>query len=289
MHSTRHNAAARRGFTAIELSAVVTIIAILVLILTPIVRNRVEEAKVAAARDDMWTIEKAQMLAYGYTGQFYRLQDLWMPKPQAPVSDLPAANRIQQLRLALPRALWDRRIPSSQLLNIYQNFNGPFMSPPGRSETIEDLIISAPVLFRGQVPDTGAALPGGPILVLTANAQVGDAVGDLQNARGETFSAAQGDPIDYPVDPWGLPYIYFGPNMMDTTDGDIAIPAARRYAGETDFSTSLVFTLGPDGLPGLSADGLSAAEYFPLRYWVGSPAPLSHLGADGSDDIVREF
>ena len=72
IHRTRHN----RGFTAIEVSAVATIIAILALILIPIVRNRVAEARLVAAQDDMASIEKAQSIAYGFTGKYFGLMGL---------------------------------------------------------------------------------------------------------------------------------------------------------------------------------------------------------------------
>ena len=58
----------RRGFTAIEVSAVATIIAILALILIPIMRGRVDEAKRVAATEDMSGIEKAETLAFADTG-----------------------------------------------------------------------------------------------------------------------------------------------------------------------------------------------------------------------------
>src|SRR5689334_11618569 len=70
----------RAGFTAIEISAVATIIAIMALILIPIVRNRVEEARKVAAQDDMAGIEKAESLAYGYSNFYFRLQDLSRPE-----------------------------------------------------------------------------------------------------------------------------------------------------------------------------------------------------------------
>ena len=65
-----------RGFTAIEIAMVATVIAILSLIVLPLFRNRVDEAKIAAARADLASLMKAEMVAQADTGYYFRLEDL---------------------------------------------------------------------------------------------------------------------------------------------------------------------------------------------------------------------
>src|SRR5690242_10240370 len=74
--------ASKRGFSAIEVTAVAAIIFVLALVLVPIVNKRVEEAKKTACEEDLVAIEKAEQLAYGFTGHYYRLHDLARPEPQ---------------------------------------------------------------------------------------------------------------------------------------------------------------------------------------------------------------
>jgi prepilin-type N-terminal cleavage/methylation domain-containing protein len=127
-----------RGFTAIEVSAVATIIAILALILIPIVRNRVAEARLVAAADDMATIEKAQSLAFGYTGLYFGLMDLEQGDPN------------------LLTATWNK--PLGATANIEANWKGPYMAMHN-TRTVSELVAERPYLFRG----LGGS--GGPILV----------------------------------------------------------------------------------------------------------------------------
>jgi len=67
----------------------------------------------------------------------------------------------------------------------------------------------------------------------------------------------------YPLDPWGNPYFFFPP--------------------ETDYATCLIFSMGPDGMPG-SVTTPVAEDYFPAERTTGG-----ELGRDDSDDIRWEF
>lgn len=134
IHRTRRN----RGFTAIEVSAVATIIAILALILIPIVRNRVAEARLVAAQDDMASIEKAQSIAYGFTGKYFRLMDLEL-----------GSN-------PLPQDTWNKPFSSALVngLHVDTNWSGPYLALH-RERSVAELVPERPYLFRGNLNVTG--------------------------------------------------------------------------------------------------------------------------------------
>ena len=69
----------------------------------------------------------------------------------------------------------------------------------------------------------------------------------------------------YPLDPWGNPYFYFPP--------------------ETQWKTTLIFSMGPDGLPG-SETAPDDTDYYPEERTRASANP-GLLGT--SDDIRWEF
>lgn len=254
------------GFSAVEVSAVATIIAILALILIPVLRNRVEEAKITAAMDDMAQIEKAQLMAFGYAGHYFRLQDLMRPEP------LPTDSTDLQL-LKIPPAFWNRQVTVAQVPNLLENWKGPYAAYH-RTESVNDLIVLRPELWRGTaqaqldgftVTASGGGL--GPLLAFDFDDEDWvDDTGGLLRAK-------------YPVDPWGNPYLFFGSGFIWQPGFSAQIQPPGEI-NETNFSTAAVYSLGPDGAPGFAIDSTDAANYY---------REAGHLGAEGSDDISREF
>lgn len=287
-------APARRGFTAIELTAVATIITILALILLPIVRNRVDQARVVAAEDDMRTIEIAQVLARADTGHFFRISDL--DNPIADPEDIQDAvddgdeAELDSVLGQLPTAYWNRPIPLFALDGTETSFDirghplvsmwkGPYTRfSTTKFETLETLVTLAPQLFRsvdiGQDPAADLSLvagsqtagvnngEGGPILIIrnTTNGVQDDIADDETTA----------------VDPWGSPYLFFGAERIATN-----LPT-NIDGNESNFGVALVVSFGPDGLPGTpDADDVGLIDeetYYRETGWIGT-----------GDDIARTF
>lgn len=244
------------GFTAIEISAVATIIAILSLILIPIVRSRVAEAKIVAAKDDLVGIEKAEQMAFGYTGHYFRLMDLNLPEADQtiPKND----TRREQENRKLPAGYWDRPVLANELNNLYETWKGPFMVFH-RYETLATLtgidnggVAGTHAGFFDSYPRTEGT--GGPILIFEKGQTPLD---DQEDWRGTGALTRR----QYPIDPWGTPYLFEG--------------------SETDYKTAVAYSLGPDLMPGSPSAGIgtnAVADYFRKGEILGQ-----------GDDISREF
>lgn len=292
--STPAPANARRGFTAIELTAVATIITILALILLPIVRNRVDQARIVAAEDDMRTIEIAEVLARADTGQFFRLSDLDNPiADPEDIDDAAEANDEEELANVLgqlPAAYWNRPIPNFAITGtetsfdlrghpLVTNWKGPYTRfSTTKFQTLETLVAIVPDLFRsydvatgtnlafgGSTDTTGTAIDhgdGGPILI-------------IRNTDTTNFGQVQDDMVGEettPIDPWGAPYLFFGAERIATN-----LPT--NIAGnESNFGVAAVFSLGPDGLPGSDLQGIDEETYYRESGFIGT-----------GDDLVRTF
>lgn len=234
----------RAGFTAVEITAVATIIAILALVLIPILRNQVEESKLVAAQDDMASIEKAQMMAYSYVSRYIRLQDLTCMETNIQSGMTP--NQIFNEWRKLPAATWDRVADSGTVNNYRENWGGPYLAIH-RGKSVRDLISTNPVPFSHM---------DGPILYLEGIDEQ-----DWEYYTGGGIDGEDGlDRAMHPVDPWGNPYIFFGPETG--------------FNGRT---TCVIYCMGPDGLPGTF--GANVAENY-----------LRQTGLLGTgDDLSREF
>jgi type II secretory pathway pseudopilin PulG len=244
----------RRAFTAIELTAVASIIALLALILLPIVRKRVAQSRLTAAQDDMRTIEIAQTFARADTGHYVRLIDLDNGPNDPGVSDL-----------AVPRGYWNEPIPAGSFQPFRDTWDGPYTTfNDTKAISISELLVTRPELFRGLPSSPAAGADDGPILVLTfGTAALGNDFADPTTNR-------------HPVDPWGSPYIFFGDSPIGPNGGTIAIST------ESNFSTATVYSLGPDGRPGDGSnpaiDPTDSANYFRETGVLGT-----------GDDITRRF
>jgi len=264
--------ARRAGFTAIEVTAVATIIAILALILIPIVRTRVEESKKVAAQDDMAGIEKAEEMAYGYTNHYFRLQDLNRPEPTDEEIQGFKAGTNATAAFKIPDAYWDRSLlQSSETSYLVDNWKGPYYQFH-HSAAVGDLARQSQgngFYFHGdnQLVTNGK----GPILLLAK-----DEI-DWLNPPG-SGGAISGDPNkstlrQYPVDPWGNPYLFFGSGAMSPFEGMPEAPFPFPYP------TAAVYSMGPDGMPGSqTATNVKPEYYFREGNVLGT-----------GDDLKREF
>jgi Tfp pilus assembly protein PilE len=261
--------ARRGGFSAIEVTAVAAIIAVMALILIPIVRNRVEEARKVAAQDDMAGIEKAESLAYGFTNYYFRLQDLNRPES----ATIPGANATQIALEAAkpPKAAWNKPFNAAQQAQINSTWKGSFVAYHHTQNvfTLEGLY---PQLFRREAGGSGS----GPILI------TGD---DAANFTNSNYFGQQ-----YPIDPWGSPYIFFGAGFMGDA-GNPAItynPTNPVTPNQMKWDTSVVYSLGPDGEPSSNGvNGYNSGTHYaqPASYF----RETGFLGSVNSDDLKREF
>ncbi|MCL5270366.1 MAG: hypothetical protein M1457_07430 [bacterium] len=253
--------ARRAAFTAIEVTAVATIIAILALILIPIIRGRVEEAKVVAAQDDMQGLEKAQTIAFADTGHYFRLQDLDRPTPDLTDKTL-TPTELDMEKRKVPPYFWDQVVLLNQVQNLLNTWKGPYTTFHN-TVTVTELLTLVPKMIRG----TAAGALGGPILVMLTDDQdwKGD-IGGLGRAK-------------YPIDPWGNPYIFFGSGRMADVNN---VNTAISYDNRVNYSTAVIYSLGPDGLPG---DVINETSVTPAHFFRETEV----LGKTGTDDLVREF
>ena len=244
--------ARRGGFTAIEISAVATIIAILVLILVPILRKRVDETRITAAMADMRQIETAQIGAQADTGYYVRLFDL--TRPSADESD-----SMEQAQMKLPAGSWNMPPTTATFNAFHTNWKGPYLIPQ-RQRTLFEVVQAMPHMFRGD--QVGGLNPqSGPVLILEEDDY--DELGQAALQR-----------IKYPIDPWGNPYLFFGTGRIG--EFGYTIPANVR-ANETDFTTAVIYSFGPNGVPGNVPIPQSAHFY----------RETGTLGT--GDDLAREF
>lgn len=239
-----------RGFTAIEITAVATIIAILSMLVLPLLRGRVKEARIVAAQDDLSQLAKAEMLVYADTDFYFRLQDLDNTKRYVAL-----ANWTPDLDV--PHCYWNEEISPMIRDKLAEKWHGSYISIP-RSSTVSELVTSMPNLFWG---DAGA---GGPIFITTRD--------DLAEDR-------------YPIDPWGNPYIFFGDKLLydqatSNQDYPVSVPPVR---SETVFSNAVIYCMGPDGFPG-DASSYAAAPG-PESYLREGGL----LGAKPTDDMEYIF
>jgi prepilin-type N-terminal cleavage/methylation domain-containing protein len=222
----------QRGFTAVEIAMVASVIAILALLILPIFRQRAEEARLAAAQDELQSLVKALLLLE---------------------ADIPGGNHIVQL---------------SDLNNLQAGPNinlalaPPDPSLPGRTRWFNDLV--TPINSRFVLAGAGDGLyPVNTYVNTVAPAWKGPYIamrntltlGQIATLFPQ-MTQAGGGPVNttaftdlYPIDPWGTPYMLFGPE------------------GETIYNFRAVYSLGPDGLPAgqveraIFGGGLPAGAY----------------------------
>ena len=225
----RQDAHASRGFTAIEISMVVTVIAILALMILPLFRDRIEAARKAGAQDELLTLMKAETLAHADTGWYFRLQDL----DNTTLYNDPPVRGDE----GVPVCSWNRPFTPEERRRLQSGSNtwkGPYISI-SRFHFME--LRDATGVSGGTIGEffwsyTGR---GGPIMDLTGT-----------NWWPNISWYQVWDPLDDKIltDSWGTPYLFFGTGRL-MEEGGIYPPP-----NETPFGNAAIYCLGPDGMPG---------------------------------------
>jgi prepilin-type N-terminal cleavage/methylation domain-containing protein len=257
----RTPAAARRGFTAIEIAMVATVIAIFALLVLPIFRNRVEQARLTAANADLISLYKALTLEAADTGAYVRLEDLdnteWNTANDPPNSGVTLEAPIY--RYGTGRNLQNPDILSKttgtwQRKNV--NWKGPYVAFQNAItyyDINQDLAKWAPLLRSQNGNDVMRPIQDIP------PGQSADPTHFLWDAQQDPTHANR-----YPADPWGNPYLFY--------------PANNNTPGfETAYGDNWLICTGPDGLPG--AGSVNPNDYLRTN--------TSVLGT--GDDIVVRF
>ena len=206
-----------RAFTAVEIAMVASVIAILALLILPIFRQRAEDARQAAVQDEMSSLVKMQLLIEAdMPGGNYLVQLNSMDN--ASYQENPGAADGSAPELEPPRYKWDRvngefaRLSNVQYFNTtVPNWDGPYVAFPRgyeRDKTVSMLQI------RDEFP-----------LLTTQNS------GPITVPDQAPWNEAALSRDRYPVDPWGTPYLLFGPT-------------------ETIYNSRVLYSLGPNGVPG---------------------------------------
>ena len=230
------------GFTAVEITMVATVIAILALLVLPLFRKRTEEAKKTAAMDDLQSLMKALILVNADADQWFRLQDL----DNTMVYNSPP----QDAATEVPVAVWNRAISAQerQSLSSPDRWQGPYIAfakgAKQNYETYSYFNTWKPFLFKSS---------GGPIF-------------------DGSFNLIARQPVDdkIPKDPWGNPYLFFGPGKLGKpTEG-------WGPASQSNYGHAVIYCLGPNGFPGNNEVGASnASSYFREAGFLGEGDDMS--------------
>lgn len=253
------------GFTAIEIAMVASVIAVLAVLIIPLFRDRSEEAKSVAARDELQSLHKALALAEADTGKLFRLQDLdngivgsnagiISPDVHVPIATW-NATLLESVRSAMvpPTGSAPRLIGASYWRGPYIAFQKSVTYGFIRASTASG---GRPYLLRSNSPD-------GPIYDITgANAN-----GFVSTTSGTVFDS---DDDRMPVDPWGNPYILIS-------------------LAETGYGPRLLYSMGPDGLPGPNPSVALTDPTNALHYFSWRTGGQGLLGYPGSDDLEYVF
>lgn len=244
------------GFTAVEMAMVATVIAIIALLILPIFRQRAEAARLAAVNDELASLAKVQLLAEADTGLQFRLQDL---------DNGQGLSGGVSLAEATPLAAWNGTletvVPIARV-TLDGNWQGPYAAPKNYRLVGA---IAADGFLRNYIYQ-GNGTPG--FIYVVGNGFQPAYTGGLEDDL-----SALGD--RYPVDPWGQPYIFYGQGRF---------PANSTDTTESTFNTSVLYSLGPDGIPGTDTAPFQRAD----SYRRPNPSNASTLGIAG-DDIEYRF
>lgn len=181
-----HRASRRRGFTAIEMVAVATIMVILSLILVINVRKRVDESKIVAAKEEINQLGNIESLVYGENSHYFPLQDLDNSDnyPATSGTDLPMAYFSDNLTSYPQTTVTQFVALSGPRQSLQQNWKGPYTQFK-KYKTLQDLVVQWPEFF---------SVNGGTIM----------AAEDPLSVPPQLYDAND----KYPLDPWGNPYIF---------------------------------------------------------------------------------
>jgi type II secretory pathway pseudopilin PulG len=221
----------------VEIAMVASVIAILALLILPLFRNRSDEAKLVAAQDELQSLAKALLLAEADTGQLFRLQDLdngttiadaagdIRPDLDIPIawSDFRAVGEIPWVTLSEVQR--NRLFPPTGTSAVGASYwRGPYVSFQRSITYIELFNLRGWVFYSN----------GGPIY------NVHPTTGGYPAPGGGLYDANE-DRI--PVDPWGSPYIFIN-------------------LAETGYGPRLLYSMGPNGIPGNTANPNQPGPYY---------------------------
>lgn len=237
------------GFTAVEMAMVATVIAIIALLVLPIFRQRAEAARQAAVLDELASLAKVLLLAEADTGIQPRLQDLDNGRGFGSATDTPIA-------------VWNGTLESTGVAiaraTIDANWEGPYAAAKN-FVTIGQL---QSVPFLSNYIYQGLGSPG---FIYVAG------------VSGPAYPGVPEDASDrYPVDPWGQPYIFYGQGRFPAFEST-----------ESVFNTSVLYSLGPDGIPGTDTVPFQRADSYRRPILSGPFQNSSTLGQ--GDDIEYRF
>ncbi len=214
-----------RGFTAMEIAMVATVIAIFALMVIPLFRNRVEEAKIAAAQADLTSLMKAEIMAHADTGFYFRLEDLDNVINNAPN---PLPGGWSGVTIETPPLVYvpgaDNRSPRNLTLQEWYALAGTSASPKWKG----------PYVTMNRTITYGELRASGSPLLRTVNGGQYSPIRDIPvgGFGGGNANLYDSDKNRIPIDPWGNPYLFFPP------------------LNESNYNYCSIFSLGPDGLPG---------------------------------------
>lgn len=263
-------AAPRRdfGFTAVEIAMVGAVIAILSLIVLPIFRNRVDDAKIAAAQADLRALMLAQQVVKADTDAYARLEDLDNVElfgyqgalPNGIDKEVPFFKYIKPTATGTPLAT---RLVMDDAER--QRFAGTEQSPVWRGPYIA---FQSATTYENLVKS-----PIAQYLLASTNGDSPQAA--IQNKFNTEFK--DHDDNRYPIDPWGSPYMFFPPTGN---------AAEANPPGGQEFPSSVIYSLGPNGQPGNGDQAANVAAYT-REFAAQNAGQPDVLGAD--DDLMVEF
>jgi len=216
-----------KGFTAIEIAMVASVIAILALLILPLFRSRSEEAKLTAARDELQSLAKALLLTEADTGHFYRTQDLDNGPTASDASGIIRTDiDVPIVYSGVNPDLTD--VPWVTLTTQQRNRLIPAVG--NTNQIVGSSVWRGPYIsFQKSVPYSFLKAANPELFV-----DLGGPMYDVTGAR--SFPYPGGGVIDapadrIPVDPWGAPYLFIN-------------------LSETGYGPRLLYSMGPNGLPG---------------------------------------
>lgn len=170
-----------KAFTAVEVTMVAAVIAILALIILPLFQKRADKARIAAAQDDLAGLAKSEILANADTDWYFRFQDLDNTKLYPGTAN--------QVDLAVPYAIWDRALSLNEREVLNRRWEGPYIAV----QTYTSAIL-------------GVARTDWNPAFFAINAQ----------GKSPIFLLSfDNDDDKIPIDPWGGPYIFFAPSETE--------------------------------------------------------------------------
>lgn len=228
-------AGAGKGFTAIEIVMVATVIAIIALLILPLFRSRTDVARLVAAQDELDSIVKAATLASADTGNWFRLNDM----DNSTLYNDPLVDPATEV----PIAFWNRTLSAAerQSLSTSEKWQGPYMAFKKTTTLGELIAANYPALWRN----------GGPIFH----------IGNGGAAPNAALGANDSNDDRYPVDPWGSPYIFFAPGRLNNPNSGLT---------ESTFGNGAVYSLGPNGVPGNLTGTVTAQDFLRERGIIGT-------------------